>query len=54
MFEQIMKPLAGIVTVFLVLLLIGPDFFPITNLDEAGMTVASLYLAEKYFGVKIV
>lgn len=54
MFEQFIKPVVAIVSIFLVLLLVGPDFFPVTNIDEAGMTVLLLYFMEKYFGVTII
>lgn len=52
--SEIIKAIAGIISLILIVFLIGPDFFPMTNIDEAVMTVITLYLVEKYFGVKII
>ena len=52
--SEIIKAMAGLTSLILIVFLIGPDFFPMTNLDEAGMTMITLYLLEKYFGVKLI
>lgn len=41
-----------IIAVFLVVYLVLPDFFPLTNLDEAAATVILIGILGK-FGVKI-
>lgn len=51
--SEIIKAIAGITSIILMVFLIGPDLFPVTNIDEAGMTVLVLYLLRTYFGVKI-
>lgn len=50
---MIVKALFLILAIFLIVVLILPDFFPFTNLDEAAVTLLLAKILDEQFGMKI-
>lgn len=54
MMEQLIKALFLIIVIFLTVVLVMPDMFPFTNLDEAVITIIVAKILEDQFGMNIV
>ena len=54
MIEQLIKLLFLLLACFIIVILILPDFFVFTNLDEAALTILLAKIMEDQFGMEIV
>jgi hypothetical protein len=53
MMEELIKLLFLLLALFLIVVLILPDFFPFTNLDEAAVTLLLAKILQDQFGMDI-